>query len=399
MTARAASFDRRDVVRGLCEALPPGAPASVELIDALTERFVASDAVVTLIGRGRLGDRKDERRGRDERRWSTPEMLAVERALLDAALARQSAAAGVVPQELVGAALAARPTLVADQAAMVERLTTSGAGVDVVVGKAGSGKTFALAAAAEAWHTAGYRVCGVALAARAAAELEAASGIPSGTLARFLADVEAPRGQLDQRSVVVLDEAVMVAARHRDVADLNARARQRRMDAGQLGGPEVVADERAFAAGEQVVCLRNDRRLGVVNGTLATVVEVRSDDRSLVVETNDGARRELPAWYLEGGHLDHAYALTIHKAQGMTVDRSFVLGSDSGLAVRRPMSWMLFTCAPPVRGLRFLAEARHGGKGGCQGVACRSPRRGRGSTRTERSEGGHGPRHLPGAGR
>ncbi len=443
LTARAASFDRRDVARGLCEALPPGAPLSVEVVDALTERFVASDAVVTLIGRSPLGDRKDERRGRDERRWSTPEMLAVERALLDAALARQSAAAGVVAQELVGAALAARPTLVADQAAMVERLTTSGAGVDVVVGKAGSGKTFALAAAAEAWQTDGYRVCGVALAARAAAELEAASGIASGTLARFLADVEAPGGQLDQRSVVVLDEAgmvdtrrlarvlaaaerggakvvlvgdhrqlpeieaggafgslvrrldaieltenrrqrqpwerealddlrdgdvaealaalsaegrvvvaergedvrealvadwwaatsageqaVMVAARHRDVADLNARARQRRMDAGQLGGPELVVDERAFAAGERVMCLRNDRRLGVVNGTVATVVEVRSDDRSLVVETNDGARRELPAWYLERGHLDHAYALTIHKAQGMTVDRSFVLGSD-----------------------------------------------------------------------
>ncbi len=443
LTARAASFDRRDVVRGLCEALPPGAPVSVEVVDALTERFVASDAVVTLIGRGPLGDRKDERRARDERRWSTPEMLAVERALLDAALARQSAAAGVAPQELVGAALAARPTLVADQAVMVERLTTSGAGVDVVVGKAGSGKTFALAAAAEAWRAGGYRVCGVALAARAASELEAASGIPSGTLARFLADVEAPRGQLDQRSVVVLDEAgmvdtrrlarvlaaaewsgakvvlvgdhrqlpeieaggafgglvrrlgaieltqnrrqrepwerealddlrdgdvaealaalsaegrvvvaesgedvrqnlvadwwaatsageqaVMVAARHRDVADLNARARQRRMAAGQLGGAELVADERAFAAGEQVVCLRNDRRLGVVNGTLATVVEVRSDDRSVVVETNDEARRELPAWYLEAGHLDHGYALTIHKAQGMTVDRCFVLGSD-----------------------------------------------------------------------
>ncbi|MDP9419682.1 MAG: AAA family ATPase, partial [Actinomycetota bacterium] len=124
------------------------------------------------------------------------------------------------------------------------------------------------------------------------------------------------------------EQAVMVAARHRDVADLNARARQRRMAASQLGGPELVVDERAFAGGEQVVCLRNDRRLGVVNGTLATVVEVRSDDRSLVVETNDAARRELPAWYLEGGHLDHAYALTIHKAQGMTVDRSFVLGSD-----------------------------------------------------------------------
>jgi hypothetical protein len=124
------------------------------------------------------------------------------------------------------------------------------------------------------------------------------------------------------------EHAVMVAARHRDVAELNARARQRRLTAGLVNGPELVVDERAFAGGDQVVCLRNDHRLGVVNGTLATVVEVNRDDRSLVVETNEGARRELPAWYLEEGHLDHGYALTIHKAQGMTVDRSFVLGSD-----------------------------------------------------------------------
>ena len=40
---------------------------------------------------------------------------------------------------------------------MVRRLTTDGAGVSVVVGKAGTGKTFALAAAREAWEASGYR--------------------------------------------------------------------------------------------------------------------------------------------------------------------------------------------------------------------------------------------------
>jgi hypothetical protein len=41
-----------------------------------------------------------------------------------------------------------------------------------------------------------------------------------------------------------------------------------------------------------------------------------------------GATVNLDATYLDDGHLDHGYALTAHKAQGATVDRAFVLGSD-----------------------------------------------------------------------
>ena len=64
---------------------------------------------------------------------------------------------------------------------MVRRLTRSGSGVEVVIGKAGTGKTFAL----DAWEAAGIRVTGAALAARAALEVQAPpSPTSTSTIAR-----------------------------------------------------------------------------------------------------------------------------------------------------------------------------------------------------------------------
>ncbi len=36
----------------------------------------------------------------------------------------------------------------------------------------------------------------------------------------------------------------------------------------------------------------------------------------------------IPGWYVADGGLDHAYAMTVHKAQGLTCDRTYVLGDE-----------------------------------------------------------------------
>ena len=57
--------------------------------------------------------------------------------------------------------LEARPSLSAEQRRMVSALTGSGDGAQVVVGRAGAGKTFALDAARAAWEASGHRVIGL----------------------------------------------------------------------------------------------------------------------------------------------------------------------------------------------------------------------------------------------
>jgi hypothetical protein len=67
------------------------------------------------------------------------------------------------------------------------------------------------------------------------------------------------------------ENVLMVAARLADVDDLNRRARYVLWDEYYLGNDEVVLAGRPFAESDEVLALRNDYQLGVLNGTRATV--------------------------------------------------------------------------------------------------------------------------------
>ncbi len=120
---------------------------------------------------------------------------------------------------------------------------------------------------------------------------------------------------------------VMLALRRRDVSDLNQLAHSLMERDGRLGKERLTISDSEFAAGDRVVCLRNSDVLGVKNGTCGTVERVDHDRRALVVATDRGPTVELSRRYLEAGNVRHAYALTGHAAQGLTVERAFVLGA------------------------------------------------------------------------
>jgi Ti-type conjugative transfer relaxase TraA len=107
---------------------------------------------------------------------------------------------------------------------------------------------------------------------------------------------------------------------------LNDAARDRMRAGGGLGDDvplTVERGERSFASGDRVMFLQNERGLGVKNGTLGTVEQVSA--RSMSVRTDDG--RSVAFDLKDYDRIDHGYAATIHKAQGMTVDRTHVLAT------------------------------------------------------------------------
>ncbi|MBS3942001.1 MAG: relaxase domain-containing protein [Actinobacteria bacterium] len=457
LTAKASTFTRRDTIRGWCERLRQG--AEITDVERLADRLLADDTAGTIRLTGtaspirhvadatgiRLADGRFVALGTGEARYTTPQLLALEQRLVDTALALLDTGRATVTDPTRERALMRRPTLTVEQRAAVGQLTRSGHGVEVLVGRAGTGKTYTLGAAREVWEAAGIEVVGCALAARAALELQAGSGIASSTIDRLLADLARPGSSLPAGGVLVVDEAgmvgtrtlarlldaaqttatklvlvgdhhqlpeidaggafaglanrlpaieltdnrrqqqpweivaldelrhgdltaavdayrthgrlvvadtadhlreqlvgdwwhanaehgtdaVMVAARRTDIDDLNRRARIRLAADGQLSGPALDLGGAEFRVGDRLLCLRNHRHLGVLNGTRGTVTDIDHHDRSLAFRRDDNGRQvRLPADYLDAGHVTHGYALTAHKAQGLTCDATFVLGSE-----------------------------------------------------------------------
>jgi hypothetical protein len=111
-----------------------------------------------------------------------------------------------------------------------------------------------------------------------------------------------------------------------EVRALNETAREKMRDARRLGDEVRVTVERgarSFASGDRVMFLQNERGLGVKNGTLGTIEQVSA--QSMTVQTDDG--RSVRFDLKDYNRIDHGYAATIHKAQGMTVDRIHVLAT------------------------------------------------------------------------
>ncbi len=108
--------------------------------------------------------------------------------------------------------------------------------------------------------------------------------------------------------------------------ELNGLARDRMKQHGTLAtdiAVKTTRGERLFAAEDRIMFLRNERELGVKNGSLGTVEQV---DRSrMAVRLDDG--RHVAFDLKDYSDVTHGYAATIHKAQGVTVDRAHVLAT------------------------------------------------------------------------
>jgi Ti-type conjugative transfer relaxase TraA len=111
-----------------------------------------------------------------------------------------------------------------------------------------------------------------------------------------------------------------------EVQALNDIARERLRVAGQLGEDVRIGTERGqrtFATGDRIMFLKNERSMGVKNGSLGIVQSVTSARMAVMLDDGRAVAFDLKDYV----QIDHGYAATIHKAQGVTVDRTHVLAT------------------------------------------------------------------------
>ena len=208
LTRNNATFTERELDRYLSKHLgagPDGTPDAVQVQD-----IAAAKAAV--LGHKEVLVLHDRETGEAAGRFSTRTVREQERA----ALADGVAAAGAQHHQGVKArhqqtALASR-SLREDQLAAFEH-AVEGGGLKLIEGRAGTGKSYTLAAVREAHEAAGYRVVGLAPTNAVAQDLKADGFTEAGTVHAALFGIKNGRTSWDRRTVVVVDEAAMLDSR------------------------------------------------------------------------------------------------------------------------------------------------------------------------------------------
>jgi conjugative relaxase-like TrwC/TraI family protein len=196
LTADRSTFTRNDLTGAVASRLGPG--ASTWTLDRIVNRCIASPHLIAVHVE------------HQPQAWTSRELVEVEQRFITSLRTNGDTA---VAEQSITDAIDARPTLGPDQAAAVSAICRSTAAVSVMIGPAGTGKTFTLDAVGAAFHASGFELIGAAPSARAALELEAGAGITSRTLQSLIRRWDTGHDRPGHGTLLVIDEAGMADIR------------------------------------------------------------------------------------------------------------------------------------------------------------------------------------------
>ena len=154
------------------------------------------------------------------------------------------------------------------------------------------------------------------------------------------------------RGVEKPEDNLIVASTNEDARLLNREAQQTRLAAGNLGKNTFKANGETFFEGDRLLFNKNAKGIGVKNGNLGTITRIKDD--SVTVMVGDRFRTFSP---LDYDHVSLGYAVTTHKAQGVTTENAYLLTNE--LMQDRELSYVQISRAKQTT-ILFTTEAEAG---------------------------------------
>lgn len=181
--------------------------------EQFTKDLLESEHVIALTAPEREEGENKPDHIKGGKRFTTQSVLDAEKDMLDRADRMGENESHQVSDRAVNKALDGMPTITEEQKAAVKHITQDSAQVAVMQGQAGAGKSFTLGAVREAYENDGYTVIGTAVSNAATRNLKNEAGIESKNTTLLELDISRGKTELNEKTVIVVDEAGMQSTR------------------------------------------------------------------------------------------------------------------------------------------------------------------------------------------
>lgn len=122
-------------------------------------------------------------------------------------------------------------------------------------------------------------------------------------------------------------ENLILVGTNQEASALNKRVQTERLNSGKLKGEGLLLGSTSIHQGDRVLFTRNSKLYGVKNGTLGTVEQIDHKKARITARLDDGSQVRIDTAHYE--HVKLGYAVTTHKAQGMTAENTYILVGGS----------------------------------------------------------------------
>jgi len=322
MTAQRSTFTARDLERLL----------SKQIMGQLS-RAQFAEAVVSHADAVRLSDRAEGQ----TTRYTTRQVLEAEAHVL-------RAADGLARSDRHGAGDRARAAVlsgkefdgISREQVLAVRHATGEAGLSLIDGQAGTGKSFTMAAIRQVYEMQGYRVIGVAPTNAVAQDMQQEGFTRAATVHAELFNLNNGRNQWDRRTVVIADEAAMLDTRNMALLTTHAYSScaklilvgdDRQLSSIERGGMFGVLKDH-YGAAELAVVRRqhkhDDRRAAelMAEGNFHTALEIYNAKRAIHwTRTQPKARAALVTQWARDSAADPSKSRFVFAYTNEDVDR------------------------------------------------------------------------------